>query len=128
MRLRSSKPAATTYQLLKYWKGMLGLDQYAICTERLSLFQVCDGYCRLGNSMVGVATDRVTKVARIYHTRQLKEDDIVHELLHVRHPSWSEEQVNRATKTLLAKKKGPFRSNNNLYDTSIDIINKSIYD
>ncbi|MEW6603598.1 MAG: hypothetical protein AB1351_02780 [Thermoproteota archaeon] len=127
MQLGSSKSVATTHQLLlRYWKGMLGLDQYMIYTERLSLFQVCDGYCRLGNSMVGVAADHDAKVARIYHTRQLKEDDIVHELLHVRHPSWSEEQVNRATKTLLAKKKRSFRINNNLYDISIDIINKSI--
>jgi hypothetical protein len=97
------KRSSTFIELLAYWKDRLGLGGYTIYTERLSLFQVCDSYCRVGNSMVGVATDHDAKVACIYHTRQLKEDDIIHELLHVRHPSWTEEQVNNATKTLLAR-------------------------
>jgi hypothetical protein len=113
-------------QLLAYWKDRLGLAEYAIHTERLSLFQVCDSYCRVGNSMVGVAADHDSKTACIYHTRQLKEDDIVHELLHVRRPSWTEGQVNHAVGILLAQKMMPSYVINNIYVNHIDIINESI--
>jgi hypothetical protein len=120
------KHRSSSSELVDCWKDRLGLAGYTIYAERLSLFQVCDSYCRVGNSMVGVATDHNSKVACIYHTRQLKEDDIVHELLHVRHPSWTEEQVNRVTKALLSMKKLPTFDINNINTIYIDIINKSI--
>ncbi|WP_158435196.1 hypothetical protein [Nitrososphaera viennensis] len=90
-------------RLVEYWKERLGIDDYAVITERISLFQVSDDYCRVGNSFVGVCADHDEKVACIYHTRRLREDDIVHELLHVRHPSWTEDEVNRAAAELLLK-------------------------
>lgn len=87
-------------RLIERWKERLGID-YFVSTERILLFQVSDNYCCVGNSFVGVCTDHGEKVACIYHTRQLEEDDIVHELLHVRHPSWTEDEVNEAVDFLL---------------------------
>ncbi|MEO9362373.1 MAG: hypothetical protein ABI348_00595 [Nitrososphaera sp.] len=87
-------------RLIEHWKERLGIDYY-VSTERISLFQVSDSCCCVGNSFVGVCTWHDEKVACIYHTRKLREDDIVHELLHVRHPSWTEDEVNRAVDLLL---------------------------
>ena len=52
---------------------------------------------------VGVQADRDTCIATIYHDRDLTEEDIVHELLHVKHPDWSEDQVNKQTEKWLRK-------------------------
>jgi hypothetical protein len=41
------------------------------------------------------------ETARIYHTRALTGEDLVHELLHVAQPAWSEEEVVRATARVL---------------------------
>jgi hypothetical protein len=45
--------------------------------------------------------DSFTKEAVIYHDRDLTEEDIVHELLHVKYPDWTEDQVNLETDKLL---------------------------
>lgn len=96
--------------LVQRWKMALGLDGYEIVVERISLFQVSDGYCRVGNSLVGVCAHHDRKSACIYHTRRLTEDDVVHELLHVRHPGWSEEEVNREARRLLAAAPGAIKT------------------
>ncbi len=95
--------------LLALWQRRLGLESYAVSCERVSIFQVADDFCCVGNSFVGVCADHEAKTAVIYHTRQLREEDVVHELLHVRHPSWSEEQVNERTGMLLGSLAGVTR-------------------
>lgn len=87
--------------IMALWQRRLGLESYSITAERLSVFQVADDFCSVGNSLVGVCADHDAKTAVIYHTRGLRQEDIVHELLHVRFPSWSEEQVNEKTAELL---------------------------
>jgi hypothetical protein len=52
---------------------------------------------------VGVQVDRDTRIATIYHDRDLTEEDIVHELLHVKYPDWTEDQVNKQTEKWLRK-------------------------
>ena len=52
---------------------------------------------------VGVQVDRDTHIATIYHDRDLTEEDIIHELLHVKYPDWSEDQVNKQTEKWLRK-------------------------
>jgi hypothetical protein len=89
--------------LLAMWQYRLGLEDYAISCERVSIFQVADDFCSVGNSFVGVCADHAARTAVIYHTRQLREEDVVHELLHVRYPSWSEEQVNGRMAALLGR-------------------------
>jgi hypothetical protein len=91
-----------------HWQQVLGLADYTITAEHISLFQVSDNYCAVGYSLVGVESDHRKKKACIYYTRRLTEEDIVHELLHVRYPLWTEEQVNIATgKFCQAKYKMP---------------------
>jgi hypothetical protein len=91
-------------RLIQHWKRVLELDEYEISCERISLFQVSDSFCRVGISFVGVEAHHEKKWAKIYCTRSLKEEDIIHELLHVRHPSWTESQVIQATMMLLSNR------------------------
>src|SRR5260221_11167932 len=72
----------------------LGICQ-AVRTERISRFQVTDERGRPGAALIGVVFD--AERATIYHTRTLTAEDVLHELLHVAHPSWSEAAVVRAT-------------------------------
>ena len=90
--------STTVWKMINYWKKELGLTSWRIDCEPISIFQVSDECCRVGNQLVGIVIDFHKKTGTIYHTRKLKEEDIIHELLHVRYPSWCEEQVNRKTK------------------------------
>jgi len=36
----------------------------------------------------------------LYHDRDLTERDVIHELLHVRYPDWTEDQVNQVEELL----------------------------
>lgn len=98
-RMRSDQ---TTRSMLAGWQARLGLASYRIELERISIFSVCDELCRVGNSLVGVVCDHERRRATIFHTRRLTCADVVHELLHVRHPSWSEAEVVTETDQILA--------------------------
>jgi hypothetical protein len=89
-------------ELISRWRRRLDLENYEIRAERVSVFAVCDELCRVGNSLVGIRADHERREAVVFHTRRLTEADVVHELLHVRHPEWSERQVNARTARLLA--------------------------
>jgi hypothetical protein len=93
--------------MIALWRRRLGLEDYCITAEQLSVFQVADDFCAVGNSLVGICVDHSCKTAVIYHTRRLRQEDVVHELLHVRHPSWSEDQVNEKTAELLENAEEP---------------------
>jgi hypothetical protein len=83
---------------LATWREMLGVRQ-SVRLERVTPWQVTDSRGRRGCSLVGVVYDE--RAACIYHTRALTVDDLVHELLHVAHPGWSEAQVLSETEGLL---------------------------
>lgn len=80
------------------WRGALGVRQ-GVRLERIRHYQVTNERGHLGCSLVGVVCD--AEATRLYHTRALTSEDIVHELLHVAQPSWREEQVVRETERLL---------------------------
>lgn len=80
------------------WREALGVRQ-AVRVERISPYQVTDELGRPGCSLVGVVYDALS--ACVYHTRALTAEDIVHELLHVTRPTWSETEVIQATNRLL---------------------------
>jgi hypothetical protein len=88
-------------ELIARWQGLLDLEDYEIRHERVSVFAVCDELCRVGNSLVGIRADHERLEAVVFHTRRLTAADVVHELLHLRHPVWSEREVNAATERLL---------------------------
>jgi hypothetical protein len=81
------------------WSAVLGVAQQ-VRLERISRFQVTDHQGRRGCGLVGVVHD--AHAACIYHSRALTTEDLVHELLHVAHPAWSEEAVVLETRRLLA--------------------------
>jgi hypothetical protein len=87
---------------IKHWQKKLGILDYEIQTEYISIFQVIDTFSSIGNSFLRIHADHINKKAFLYHTRRLKED-ILHELLHVRHPSWSESQITQKTNLLLKR-------------------------
>lgn len=87
------------------WKTYLEIKEYVIYVEKISIYQVSDDFCFVGNSFVGISTDHIHKIATIFHTRKLTEEDIIHELLHVKYPNWSEKQVNEKTNYLLQQSK-----------------------
>lgn len=80
------------------WQAHLGIRQ-EVRLERVTPAQVSDRTGRRGCSLVGVVYD--VESARIFHTRLLTSEDIVHELLHVAHPDWPESQVCFETGRLL---------------------------
>ena len=62
-----------------------------------------------GHEFVGIYIDFTNKTVTIFHTRELNEEDILHELLHVRFNSWCEEKVNFWTDLLLKSPKSLFQ-------------------
>ena len=87
--------------MIDKWLKKLELTDWTVELEPLNNEQVlCD--CPPEDCyFVGVKYDLDTKYAVIYHDRDLTEEDIVHELLHVKYADWSEDQVNAETKALL---------------------------
>jgi hypothetical protein len=85
---RLTRFQATT--VLQAWREFFNITQ-TLHTERISTMQVTDENGRVGCALIGVVFD--TWTATIYHTRALTVEDIIHELLHVAHPRWSEASV-----------------------------------
>ena len=92
--------------VIENWIWELELLDWNINTSAISEDQVnypndCIGEERF---FIGINYDLAKKEGTIYHSRQLTEEDIVHELLHVTNPEWSEDQVNEETTNLLDSK------------------------
>ena len=93
----------TIHDTINIWMNVLGLDEWTIDTESIDEKAVVyeEGVPESDQYFVGIQMDRVKKKACIYHDRPLNEEYIVHELLHAKHPGWSEDQVNIETEKLL---------------------------
>lgn len=85
------------------WCEVLGV-RHDVRLERVDRYQVMDHHGRRGCSLVGVVYDQDR--ACIYHTRALTVEDIVHELLHVAYPGWSEAAVVARTEELMTRRRG----------------------
>ena len=85
-------------QAAEEWRRALAVRQ-SVSLVRIARHQVMNERGRRGCSLVGVVYD--DEAARIYHTRSLMTEDLVHELLHVANPSWPEEIVVQQTGALL---------------------------
>lgn len=81
---------ARSEALIALWGRRLRVRQH-VRHVRSSRFQVTDERGRPGAGLIGVVVDERT--ATIYHTRVLTAEGIVHELLHVACPDWSEARV-----------------------------------
>lgn len=82
--------------MINKWKKLLLLGDWDIRVESINPNAVMyDSDCPSEERYyVGVQPDHNTKTATIYHDRELTERDVIHELLHIKFPKWSEEQVN----------------------------------
>ena len=92
--------------MMNQWKKKLDLTNWDITTEKINSEQVtypddCQGSERF---FIGISVVEAFK-AVIYHDVPLYEEAVVHELLHVKYPDWSEDQVNAETKKLLNQNK-----------------------
>jgi hypothetical protein len=78
---------------------LLGIADYTIYTEKVSKDQVSaeDG----NKEFVGICVNWEKRIGFLYHTRELTDEDVVHELIHLAYPTFTEEEVNVATARLL---------------------------
>lgn len=83
--------------VLAAWRAFLVIAQ-TITTERISPMQVTGEDGRAGCALIGVSFD--ARRATIYHTRPMTTEDLIHELLHVAHPLWTEGHVVHETDRL----------------------------
>ena len=97
--------------LINKWQALLGISDWVILYEPISEDQVVDEIedNTYGHEFVGIYIDFTNKTGTIFHTRELNEEDILHELLHVRFNSWSEEKVNFWTDLIIKTPKSLFQ-------------------
>ena len=93
---------------IEKWKSILDLTEWNIITEKIQPEQVvypadCKDEERY---FIGIEKNHQSKQGIIYHDVELYEEAIVHELLHVKHPSKSERWVNRKTKVKIYQDRG----------------------
>ncbi len=96
---------------VREWQRRLGLQDWTITCQRVSTWQVTNTMRRRSrpNELVGVVPERERRAATIVHTRRLREDDIVHELYHVKYPRVPEPGVRFLTwwRLLRRPRQGP---------------------
>lgn len=88
---------------MRWWQQRLGLEESRGALRRVHPLQVTGEDGRPGSELVGVVVEGGTFT--VLHTRRLREDDIVHELLHVLNPRWSHELVETWTGRLASNPK-----------------------
>jgi hypothetical protein len=89
-------------KMIEKWKLILSLTDWDITTQAIDPNAVTyDNDIPIEERFyIGVSPNHTSKTATIYHDRELTERDIIHELLHVRNPSWGEDRVNKVEKVL----------------------------
>lgn len=88
---------------IRYWLYVLDLNNWNIETERISREQVVfpEDIKIHEKYYVGISCDFKAKEAILYHDRIIAEEDILHELLHIKFRNFSEKNINILTKAFL---------------------------
>jgi|15BtaG_2_1085339.scaffolds.fasta_scaffold00118_35 hypothetical protein len=87
--------------IIKYWQKELGITDWVITTQRIESGQIdYDDQ----NYFIGIERNFDNQTAIIYHDVDLYEEAIIHELVHVQQPTWSEDQVSAETDILMNEK------------------------
>tara|TARA_Y100000310_G_scaffold101561_1_gene99676 strand:- start:1007 stop:1282 length:276 start_codon:yes stop_codon:yes gene_type:complete len=84
----------TINEIIKEWQTKLGISHWDITTEKIDPEQVIYNGEKY---FIGITIDWDNLDGVIYHDIALYEDAIIHELLHVRYPTRSEDWVNKKT-------------------------------
>ena len=92
------KPKQRMIETIIKWQEILSLSHWCITTERIDPEQVVYGGAEY---FIGISINWDTLSGVIYHDRDLTEDAIVHELLHIRYSTEDEDWVNNKTNELL---------------------------
>ena len=88
----------TTKQTIKKWQDKLEIPEWDITLESIYPEQIEYSGEKY---FIGITRDFKNKTGVIYHDIDLYEEAIIHELLHVRHPTRSEYWVDKESKKLL---------------------------
>ena len=82
--------------LINKWQSKLNLNEWEFTIQEIQPDQVIyDNDCPDEDKyFVGIEIDKHNKVGTIHHDRELTEQDIIHELLHVKYPNKTEDWVN----------------------------------
>jgi hypothetical protein len=89
--------------MLEYWQNLLELNHWKIRLISIDPDQVTydSDVPEEDRYFIGIKRDYDTFTADLYYDRELKDEDVIHELLHVRFPNWSEEEINDITKIII---------------------------
>ena len=92
-------------KVINKWQDKFQLTDWEFTTQEIKPEQVVyDEDCPDEDKyFVGIEIGHIKKTGIIYYDRAITEEDIIHELLHVKYPDWSEDQVNEETEILLNK-------------------------
>jgi len=88
----------TTKQTIKKWQDKLEIPEWDITLESIYPEQIEYSGEKY---FIGITRDFKNKTGVIYHDIDLYEEAIIHELLHIRYPTRSEDWVNKKTEILL---------------------------
>lgn len=84
--------------MIDKWKSILKINEWTINTKEIDPTSVTypsiDDCPEEDRYFVGIMPQEEALHATIFHDRKLTERDIIHELLHIKYPEWTEEQVN----------------------------------
>lgn len=89
--------------MLQEWKEKLGLDEWNITTEQINPEQVVypEECVEEERFFIGIQPNHERHTAVIYHDIALYEEAIVHELLHIKYPSKSENWIINKTTEIM---------------------------
>ena len=105
--LKEEKTVFPAQAIIEYWQHQLGITDWVITTERISPEQIDYNDA---TDFIGISRDFPNKTGIIYHDRDLYEEAIIHELVHVQQPTWSEDEVNAEMDRLMIEKPFPWTS------------------
>ena len=90
-------------KLIDKWLGKLRISKWSVDTKQIDPASVTypKDIAEKDKFFVGIQSSEDALHATIFHDRPLTEEDIVHELLHIKYSEWSEEQINATTEKLL---------------------------
>lgn len=85
--------------IIDKYKESIGLNEWTIKSESISKDQVTyDSDVPIEDRyFIGISIDNESMIGTIYHDRDMTDEDIIHELLHVKYPSLSEKEINNLT-------------------------------
>jgi hypothetical protein len=83
-------------KVINKWQDKFQLTDWEFTTQEIKPEQVLyDDDCPDKDKyFVGIEIDTLRRVGIVYHDRELTEQDIIHELLHVKYPNKNEDWIN----------------------------------